>query len=211
MPTIEQARAWYSDEDPTHDFSHILRVHTLAMQIAEAEGADRAIVSAAALLHDAEGSDPGRVAARANHHEASADFAGEALAAEGWPPERIVAVQECIRTHRYRSGEAPETLEAQVLFDADKLDSIGAIGAARALAFAARSGQPFYLEPSAQFRAEGRLETGEPHSAYHEYIFKLQNIPGRLFTESARRIAAGRQAALAAYFEQLGAELRGER
>ena len=55
MPTIEQARAWYTDSDPVHDFDHVLRVYRLAERLAEAEGADLTIVRAAALLHDAEG------------------------------------------------------------------------------------------------------------------------------------------------------------
>ncbi len=211
MIGIEQVRAWYTDDDPTHDFKHVLRVYHMALRIATAEGADPKIVGAAALLHDAEGSDPTQVAARASHHEASADFAGRVLAEAGWPPERVAAVQVCIRTHRFRAGAAPETLEARVLFDADKLDSIGAIGVARALAFAARSGQPFYEEPSTAFRESGQAEAGEPHSAYHEYVFKLSKLKDRLHTATARQIAEGRHAALQAYFEQLGAELRGER
>ena len=53
MPTIDQARAWYADADPIHDFEHILRVLALAERLANAEGADLEIVRAAVLLHDA--------------------------------------------------------------------------------------------------------------------------------------------------------------
>ncbi|MBI3159502.1 MAG: HD domain-containing protein [Chloroflexi bacterium] len=210
MPTSEQARAWYTDNDPTHDFAHILRVLALARHIAAAEGADIEIVEAAVLLHDAQGSDPGQAQARASHHEGSAEFAGVVLAAEDWPPARIAAVQACIRTHRYRTGEVPESLEAKVLFDADKLDAIGAIGAARALAFAARSGQPFYQEPSERFRATGELEEGEARSAYHEYVFKLGRLRDRLHTRTAREIANRRHKFLSDFFTQLGQEMRGE-
>ena len=132
MPTIDQARDWYTVSDQVHDFDHVIRVYRLAEVLAEKEGADLEIVRAAALLHDAEsasGDDQTRLA----HHEAAADFAGKTLAEEGWPAERIQAVQECILSHRFRAGKAPETLEAKVLFDADKLDAIGAIGVARAL------------------------------------------------------------------------------
>jgi uncharacterized protein len=210
MPTIEQARAWYSDSDPTHDFSHIMRVLTLARRLALAEGADVEIVEAAALLHDAHGSDPAVKDVRANHHEGSAEFAALVLLAEGWMPERIAAVQECIRTHRYRAGGSPETLEAKVLFDADKLDAMGAIGAARALAFAARTGQPFYAEPSERFLSSGVLEDREPHSAYHEHVFKLSKLKGRLHTRSAQALADGRDRFLADFFKRLGEEFRGE-
>ena len=106
MPTIEQARAWYSQADPVHDFDHVLRVYTMAERLAEAEGADLDIVRAAALLHDAEGSAPGGEGSqRASHHQASAVFA---------------AVQHAIRAHRFRyDSEPPQTIEAKVLFDAD--------------------------------------------------------------------------------------------
>ena len=128
MPTLEQARTWYTDADPVHDFSHVERVYRMAEKISAAEGADVEIVRAAALLHDVEGSAP-EGAGRASHHHESAEFAAEVLQAEGWPAERIAAVQHCIRAHRFRDrSEPPATLEAQVLFDADKLDVLGAIG-----------------------------------------------------------------------------------
>ena len=213
MPTIEEARAWYSQADPVHDFDHVLRVYRMAERLAAAEGANLEIVRAAALLHDAQGSAPGGDAeVRATHHHSSADFAAQVLAAEGWPAKNIAAVQHCIRSHRFRDhSEPPHTLEAQILFDADKLDVIGAIGAARTIAYAVLDGQPVYAEPSERFRRLGEREAGEPHSSYHEFIFKLSKIKDRLFTPSARSLAAQRDAYIAQYFEQLQAELNGER
>ena len=209
MPEISAAAAWYPS-DPVHGFEHVLRVLALAERLALEEGADLEIVRAAVLLHDAHDPELG-LGEREDHHHASAAFARRALQAEGWGEERIAAVEHCIRAHRFRDRrEPPATLEAQVMFDADKLDAIGAIGVARAVAYAARAGQPFYAPVSAQFRRSGEAETGEPHSAYHEHIFKLDRIPERLFTAGARRIAAERQAVLRAFFERLGAEMQGQ-
>ncbi len=211
MPTIERARAWYAAADPVHDFEHVLRVYRMAERLAQEEGADLEIVRAAVLLHDAEGSAPG-AETRKSHHHRSADFAGQVLRAEGWPEERIAAVQHCIRAHRFRhDGETPQTLEARILFDADKLDVLGAIGAARTIAYATLNHQPFFARPSQQFLNSGEKEPGEPHSAYHEYLFKLRKIKGLLFTQSARALAAERDAYLAGFFQQLEAELSGER
>ena len=211
MPTIEQARGWYPDMDAVHGFDHVLRVYAMAERLAEAEGADLEIVRAAALLHDVEGSLPGSDD-RPNHHHQSADFAAQVLAAEGWSKERIAAVQHCIRAHRYRSdGERPQTLEAQVLFDADKLDVLGAIGAARTIAYAVIAGTPIHAAPSARFLTSGEEEPGELHSAYHEYLFKLRHVKARLHTPAALKIAEQRDAALRDFFEQLDAEMRGER
>lgn len=214
MPSIEQARAWYADADPVHDFNHILRVLALAERLARAMGADLEIVRAAVLLHDAHGAAPGTgtggEAGRAAHHLESAEFAGAVLRGEGWPAERIEAVQHCIRAHRFRGTEAPRSLEAQILFDSDKLDVLGAIGAARALAYAALAGQPLTGEPSASFRATGQKEPGEPHTPYHEFLFKLSKIKGRLHTPAARALAEERHRYLAEFFDRLALEVRGE-
>ena len=213
MVSIEQARSWYVDADPVHDFDHVLRVYRMAERLASAEGADLEIVRAAALLHDAQGSAPGgKAAVRANHHQASADFAGEVLAAENWPEERIAAVQHCIRAHRFRDhSESPQTLEAKVIFDADKLDVIGAIGAVRTIIYAVLDGKPVYSEPSDHFRLTGEEEPGELHSSYHEFIFKLSKIKERLFTSTARKLAEARHAYLVEFYEELRSEWNGAR
>ncbi len=213
MPTIEEARLWYQEWDPVHDFEHVLRVYRMAERLATAEGADMEIVRAAALLHDSVGSAPGGDdAARKEHHIASAEFAAQVLQGEGWSEGRIRAVQHCIRAHRFRSnGERPLTIEAQVLFDADKLDVLGAIGAARTIAYAALDGKPSYAEPSEQFIRTGKEEPGELHSSYHEYLFKLIKVKDLMFTKSGKDVAEKRDAFLRVFYDQLQAECRGER
>ena len=211
MLTLERARAWYQNVDAVHDFSHIERVYKMSERLALAEGADLEIVHAAALLHDADGTTPGSDA-RLEHHLRSAEFAGRVLHEEGWTEERIKAVQHCIRAHRFRGdSEPPATIEAKCIFDADKLDVLGAIGAVRVTVYAALAGTPFYAEPSRQFIETGKEIDGELHSAYHEHLFKLQKIEKKLFTQTAREIARGRSAYLDGFFEQLIAEINGER
>lgn len=210
MPTIDQARGWYAASDQVHDFDHVIRVYKLAEVLAEKESADLEIVRAAALLHDAEdasGGDEGRLA----HHEAAAAFAGKILAEEGWPAERIQAVQDCILSHRFRTGSAPETLEAKVLFDADKLDAIGAVGVARALAYAVLDGQPLYAPPSRTFIETLKTEPGEAYTAYHEHLFKLSKIRECMQTRSGRQMAEERHNFMQSYFDQLTAEVEGRK
>jgi uncharacterized protein len=209
MPTIDQARAWYQEYDPVHGFDHILRVLSMAERLAKAEGADLEIVRAAALMHDASGGETGGEE-RADHQHRSAAFARQVLQEGGWPPERIAAVEHCIRAHRFRSDEQPQTLEAKVLFDADKLDVIGAFGVARTLAYDVVMKWPFFAEPSKTFLENGEKEDGETHSSFHEYLFKLGKIKDRLLTETGRKLAESRQAFLNNYFEQLASESRGE-
>lgn len=210
MLSLEQAKQWYVNTDPVHDFSHIERVYRMAERLAVEEGADIEIVRAAALLHDADGTTPGSES-RLEHHLRSAEIARQVLTAEGWPEERITAVQHCIRAHRYRDDrEPPATIEAKCLFDADKLDVLGAIGAVRATVYAALAGTPFYAQPSETFIATGKEEAGELHSAYHEHIFKLRNIEKRLYTKTAKELAHARTAYLEEFFKRLIKEYKGE-
>jgi len=210
MPSLEQARAWYQSAESVHNFDHVLRVYRTAEHLALQENADLEIVRAAALLHDVADSTAG-TQQRKEHHIASAEFATQVLAEEGWQPERIAAVQHCIRAHRFRNnGDEPQTIEAKVLFDADKLDVLGAIGVVRVVAYATLAGQPIYAEPSARFLASGEKEPGEPHSAYHEHLFKLTKIKDRLFTRAARVVAEERDAYIRAFFERLIAESNGD-
>jgi uncharacterized protein len=213
MVNIDTARSWYPQNDPVHGFDHILRVYKMAERLAQAEGADIEIVLAAALLHDVDSSqlsDDG--SQRHSHQHAAADFARRILQAEGWSEERIQAVEHCIQAHRFRDDiEQPETLEAKVLFDADKLDAIGAIGAARAIAYAVLAEQPLHAAPSEQFLQRGEKEPGEPHTPYHEHLFKLRKLKERMHTSSGRALAEERHNFLESFFEQWQAELRAER
>lgn len=209
MISLEAARSWYPD-DPVHGFDHIKRVYKLAERLAQAEGADLEIVRAAALLHDAEGA--GVESERDGHNYRAAAFACQVLREEAWPEERIQAVEHCIRAHRFRDqNEEPQTLEAKVLFDADKLDAIGATGAVRTIAYAVLAGQSLYAPPSERFLATGEKEAGEPHTPYHEHLFKLRKLKERMFTPTGIALAEGRHRFLEDFFTQLQAELRAER
>jgi uncharacterized protein len=210
MPSIELAETWYDPNDPVHGFDHALRVYKMAEILGTELGADLEILRAAALLHDASGAAPGVVGSRSSHEEGSAEFARQILLQEGWDEERIAAVQHCIRTHRFRNKEDPESLEAKILFDADKLDVLGAFGVARTIGYAVQAERPIFSQPSDQFLAEGTKEPGELHSAYHEYLFKLRHVKDRLFTQPAKKIAENRHQLLVQFFEQLAAEAIGE-
>jgi uncharacterized protein len=205
MLTLEKARAWYPEYDGVHGFDHIERVYGMCEVIGLREGADLEILRAAALLHDARCSHPVN-GERTNHHIESAEFAERVLLKEGWELTKIRAVQHCIISHRFREKATPETIEAKVLFDADKLDVVGAVGVVRALAYASQVKQPAYATPSNEFLKNGTKLPGEPHSAYHEYIYKLRKISELLFTQTARQIAQRRQAFLNEFFEELKME-----
>lgn len=191
----EEIRPLYAGRDPVHDFEHVLRVMHLAQRIARIEGADQAVIRAAALLHDVcrEGED---------HAAASAAFARRWLAERGAPPEFIEAVAHAIEAHRFREPRAARTSEARVLFDADKLDALGIIGLARLFAYSGVHRRPLWM-------AVGQEET-DADSAAHEFFRKIRFLPERMQTDTGRRWAEARLARMRQAIEWLEAEIRGE-
>jgi len=209
--TIEEARSHYQDNDASHDFEHVRRVLRMAERIGAAEGADMLILRAAALLHDVAREEERR--SGICHAQAGAKRAKSILA--GHPEELVSAVAAAIATHRYRADAVPQSLEAQILYDADKLDAIGAIGVARAYAIAGVEGQRLWGQVPDEYgergRTDGRADVlGGEHTPVHEFIFKLSRLKGTLFTETARRIAEDRHAYMVGFFDRLRREVAGE-
>ncbi|MGI6375629.1 MAG: HD domain-containing protein [Anaerolineae bacterium] len=211
MITPEEARAHYADNDSAHGFEHVLRVWRLAMRIAREEGANLEVVNDAALLHDAGRAE--QLASGGDHAAISAQLADALLSAA--PAVHREAVCRAIREHRFRSDRRPSTLEAQVLFDADKLDAIGAVGVARAYAIAGVMRQRLWAQVPLDLVERQPVDgaddlTNDAHTPVHEFRFKLQRLRDVVVTATAQRLAAERHAFMCAYFERLEREVRGE-
>lgn len=203
MISIEEARRYYQEAESSHDFDHVLRVLALAERIARVEGGDLEVVRAAALLHDIARAE--EEAAEADHALMGAERAREILA--GHPPEKVEAVATAIASHRFRSGPPPATPEARALFDADKLDALGAIGIARAYAHAGARGQRLWAPPDvAAAQGDGTPE----HTPVHEFVLKLSRLPAVMTTPTGRAMAEERYAFMVRFFARLEAELHGE-
>lgn len=141
MKKIERvAKEFFEGASGCHDWKHVERVRNLSIRIAKEENANGKIVEAAALLHDIGRKEEMESKGAIFHAEKGAEMTRDILEKLGIDREAIEAIAHCVRSHRYRKGNIPETLEAQVLFDADKLDSIGAIGIARDFLFAGNAG-----------------------------------------------------------------------
>jgi uncharacterized protein len=196
MITTDQARTLYEAAgDSTHDFDHVLRVYHLAERIGQAESADMVVLRTATLLHDIArpDQDSGRVP---DHAVEGAHRAQEIL--DRQPPEFVEAVAHAIETHRFRADHPPQALEAQILYDADKLDAIGAVGIARAFAYGAHRGQRLWAEPDAN-----------EHTPMKEFAVKLNKVKDSLFTETARAIARERHTFMVEFFQRMAAEVAG--
>jgi len=129
----ELSAPYYEDALPSHDRFHAERVRDLSLHLAdECDGAvDRAVLSAAAWLHDI--GRPREAAGEIDDHvNWGAAEATSLLAGESVESDRIEAVEHAVRAHGVRSSSpAPATPEAKLLFDADKLEAIGAVGIVR--------------------------------------------------------------------------------
>ena len=176
------------DAPASHDLSHVLRVVANAERIATTEGARVDVCTTAALLHEL-------VNLPKNHPESStsgdlcAVRAAEVLREHGADPAFVDAVAACIRDHAFSKGVVPESLEAKILQDADRLDAIGAIGVARCMATAAEMKSRFYA-PDDPFATARPLD--DRAYALDHFAKKLFRIPARLHTEAAKKLAEER-------------------
>lgn len=102
-------------------------------------------------------------------------------------------VADCIRTHRYRSNDTPESIEAKILFDADKLEAAGAMGIARSLIYQGQVNLPLYnVDESGNVLDGTEDHKTYPGSLFMEYQRKLKRIGALFHTDAARKMAAER-------------------
>ena len=155
-----------SMEDSAHDKEHVYRVLANALVIAEGEKqVDHDILTCACLLHDIGRPDQLRDP-KLCHAQVGAEKACTWLLTQGFSEGFADSVRSCILTHRFRKNLPPQSLEAKILFDADKLDVVGAIGVARTLVYKGTVSAPLYS------RVDGKISDGredrEP-SFFQEY------------------------------------------
>jgi uncharacterized protein len=190
----------------SHAWDHTLRVVRLCEHIGAAEDADMTVLRIAAYLHDIGRGDQDEANGRICHAERGAERAAPLLAPLPLDDGQRANILHCIRSHRFRGGQRPESLEARILFDADKLDAIGAVGVARAYLFAGEVGARLHCpeKPVDQTRPYGPEDTG-----YREYIVKLRHVHRRMLTAEGRRLAEARHAFMTRFFERFLEEMEG--
>jgi len=192
--------------DSAHDTQHVLRVRKYALDIAAHErGADLELLGAACLLHDIgraeQYADP-----RVDHAACGAQKARCWLEANGYGAQFAEKVADCIRTHRFRSEDPPRSIEAKILFDADKLDACGAMGMARTLFYKAHVGLPLYMLDEAGAVLDGTADSED--TFLREYKFKLEKLYERFYTRRGAELAQSRRAAARDFYEALLREAR---
>ena len=168
----------------THGFEHVERVYDTCLHIGRLEKANFDVLLPAALLHDiARGEE--------NHAKAGAEKAKHILQSYGEPEENLEKITSAIASHSFSGKKPPKSLEAKILSDADKLDALGAIGVYR----------------TAEFSGEHTRPIGDFVAHFYEKLLQLEAL---LFTDEAKRMAAGRTQYMQDFLAQLEKELRQE-
>ena len=190
----------------SHDIDHTLRVRDLCMKIWKAEWADLEILEIAALLHDIGRPKEFETKWAVCHAEYGANLAKEFLQNLWLQQDKVDNVVYCISTHRFRKGNAPETLEAKILFDADKLDCIWAVWIGRAFMCAAEIWSKLHNDKWVD--VENTPEYSKDDTAYREYVVKLKKIKDKMFTETGKKLADKRHKLMETFFDELLDETR---
>lgn len=193
-------------KDSAHDRDHIYRVLYVALDIASTEkDINRDVLIAACLLHDIGREEQYRDPS-VDHALAGSEKAYDFLRFNGWSEARAEHVRACIETHRYRTDRVPQTLEAKIVFDADKIDATGTLGIARTLQHKGVEGEPLYsLLPDGSV-SDGAEDSGP--SFFQEYRFKLEKLYDRFYTKHAAEIAASRRKSAADFYDSMVREVR---
>jgi uncharacterized protein len=185
---IKQEAEKYFELDGSHGFDHTERVYNMSLHLSEGENIDLDVIKVSALLHDI-----------ARHKEAKdenichaiegAKMAKDILERHNFPKEKIEKIVHCILVHRYSKQLKPESKEAEILQDSDRLDALGAICIARVFGYSGKKDRPFHI-PSIPPKKEynGESETSINH--FFEKILKIK--PEGFHTEKAKKIAKER-------------------
>jgi uncharacterized protein len=192
----------------SHGWDHVERVIRMADIIAETEEeADRFIIKVAAVLHDIAREDENVENGKICHAERGSRIAAEFLEDLELDRKKIDHISHCILTHRYRNNHPPETIEARILYDADKLDSIGATGIGRAFLFSGEIGARLHNNSADIHTSEAY---SREDSAYREYMFKLRHIKDQMLTDHGKKLAEERHSFMEIFFHRLKDEVEGK-
>ncbi|MCB8983177.1 MAG: HD domain-containing protein [Ardenticatenaceae bacterium] len=194
----EQAAA-----DAAHDQAHVARVVHNARQIATLEGADQAVVIPAAWLHDCVivlKDSP----LRAQASRLAAETAVVFLRRAHYPSQYLEAIAHAIEAHSFSAGIPPQTIEAKVVQDADRLDALGAVGMARTFMVGGALQRPLYY-PDDPFCAHRPPD--DAVATLDHFYTKLLKLAGTMQTAVGRQEAERRTAFMHSFLTQLAGEI----
>jgi len=202
-----------------HDLEHVLRVHKFCLYLAKYEpSVNLDVLQTAALLHDiAKVKEDQDNSGNTDHAILGAEMARTILEELGYT-ENLDHVIQCIKTHRFKGENRPETLEAKILFDSDKIDILGSIGIARSYMIAGQYKQSIYnnvliddyiKDNLVGADPKGRIKDISKHSPNLEFEIKIKRILENLFTDKAKQVAKEKVAFMEKFYNQLKNDITG--
>ena len=202
------AKNLFEGANGSHDWDHTMRVSMLSRQIGAAEGVDMDVLLIATYLHDIGRGYQDASGGAVCHAEKGVQMAWPIIKDLPLSESRKENVIHCIRSHRFRGNNSPETAEAKVLFDADKLDAIGAVGVARAFLFAGEVGARLH---SPEISIEDSRPYSRDDTGFREFMVKLSRIKDKILTKEGRKIAKERHDFMKHFFKRFLEEYEGKR
>lgn len=202
-----------------HNIDHVMRVYNLCLHIGEGENIDWDVLKASALLHDiARIKEDNDSSGEIDHALSSSEMASPILKHLGFSEDKIKHIQDCIISHRYRNKNNPETKESRILFDADKLDTIGAIGLARSFVWVGKNNAKIYMNKNVdEYINEnlggdirGKLQDKSNHAPHMEFKTKLKFLQDKLYTKKSKDICKQRLNFYKKFLDRLEKEVNGE-
>lgn len=189
----------FSGDSSGHDYFHTLRVYKMALALQKQEGGDEEIITYASLLHDVD------------DHKLFPDghAAKDYLEGEGFAPEKVERILKIIGDVSYKGNDSvsPNTIEGQIVQDADRLDAIGAIGIARAFAYGGSKHRVMHdpdIKPKLDMN--GKETFAHEGTSVNHFYEKLLKLKGMMNTKTAKKIAEGRSKYMEDYLEEFFAE-----
>ena len=197
----------FKDNKGSHAWDHTQRVVALCQRIGDAEHADLTVLQIAAYLHDIGRSYQDNSNGAICHAEKGAQLAEPLIKDLALSFDQKQNILHCIKAHRFRGNCRPETTEAKVLFDADKLDAIGAVGIARAYLFAGELGARLHAP---EIKIKDTLAYSREDTGFREYKVKLVKIKDRIITAAGKKLANDRHQFMKEFFKRFSGEYIGE-
>lgn len=204
---IKKVEKIFKKSRNSHDMEHTMRVYKMCLHIAANEKCDIEVIKLAALLHDIGRIEQDESKGKICHAKEGAKKARKIMSKYEIDEKTIEKVVHCIETHRYRGEKTPESIESKILYDADKLDAIGAIGLARAFVFAGEIGAKVHNK---DIEIEKTKSYTEDDTGYREFLVKLRYIKDKLITSEGKRVAKERHEFMVQFFDRLNKETDAE-
>jgi uncharacterized protein len=189
--------------DGAHDLSHVKRVVKNCQYLTDIESGNSLITLPAAWLHDCVAV-PKDSPLRAQGSKLAAEAAVDFLAETDYPEELLSEVYHAIEAHSYSANIPTRSLEARVVQDADRLDSLGAIGIARCLLVGGHLNRPLFdaTDPFCDHR-----DPDDSLYTIDHFYSKLFKLPNTMQTETGRQEAHRRADLMKEYLDNLRSEI----